>query len=507
MQKTPKGRLLVNNDTEKPEIPAIVSDLLTDKTAQSDTLVADLWKELQFDQLIKQAGFTKHSGLPIGQVIYLLMIWVWVQADSIGMFAKDIMRSFGCKNKDVLYDQLKREDLDWRALHYQTVRKVIAKEKIRQASIKAYVVDDSVKVRKGKKLEAVSRHFDHLLGRTVKGQQVLTLGLATDEHFLVLDNDIFMSQSQRQELKNAFNDGRSIVAKRYHATANKSKPELLSDMVKRAVRNRIDADYLLADAWFGNKPTIRLAHEVNTVPILRMKNDKTLYRYCIVKEGRKTYHHYNAQQLHQKVVRKNWKMCTDTPYQSVSVEVELNLAQSDKEPEQWVKVQLLYVRGVVKEDKPVVGKKDWALFLTTDLALSPQKILEIYALRWGIEIYFKEAKQYLGWLKEQTETFASHIASLHLCAIRYTMLVYAKAQNNNRVCDVRRDMKEQLTLLSYGKKLWGLFRFLIQVSLNEIQDELKGQIKLIMDTLDKNILRFFTQALQLDQRTLNLESS
>jgi hypothetical protein len=34
----------MNNATEKSEIPAIVSDLLTDKTAQSDTLVADLWK-------------------------------------------------------------------------------------------------------------------------------------------------------------------------------------------------------------------------------------------------------------------------------------------------------------------------------------------------------------------------------------------------------------------------------------------------------------------------------
>ena len=157
-------------------------------------------------------------------------------------------------------------------------------------------------------------------------------------------------------------------------------------------------------------------------------------------------------------------------------------------------------------ESTMVGKKGWALFLTTDLALTPQKILEIYALRWGIEVYFKEAKQYLGWLIEQTETFASHIASLHLSAIRYAMLVYAKSQNNNRVCDMRRNMQEQLTLLSYGKKLWGLFRFLIQLSLNTIQNELNGQMKLIMNTLDKNVLNFFTQVLQLDQRTLNLEA-
>ncbi len=95
----------MNDDTEKPEIPGIVSDLLTDNTAQPDTLVADLWNELQFGQLIKRVGFKKRNGLPMTQVIYLLMIWVWVQADSIGMFANDIMRSFGCKNKDVLYGE------------------------------------------------------------------------------------------------------------------------------------------------------------------------------------------------------------------------------------------------------------------------------------------------------------------------------------------------------------------------------------------------------------------
>lgn len=496
----------MNNDTETYKIPELVGDFLTDNASHPDNLVADLWKELSLARLIKRAGFTKRTGLPIEQVIYLLMIWVWLKTDSIGMFAKDMMRSFGCRNKDVLYDQMKREDLDWRELHYQTVKKVIVKEKLNKAPIRAFVVDDSVKERKGKKLEAVSRHFDHLLGRTIKGQQVLTLGLATEEQFLVLDNEIYMSQSQRHHLKRAFKDARSIVGKRYQATEKKSKPELLSGMVKRAMRHRIEADYLLADAWFGNKPTIRLSHEANMVPILRMKNDKTLYRYFTIEEGRKVYQNLNAQQLHQLVVKKNWKACTNTPYQCVSIEVELNLALSKKE-EEWVKVQLLYVRGTTTDDKPTVGKKDWALFLTTELALTPQIILEIYALRWGIEVYFKEAKQYLGWLKEQTETFASHIASLHLCAMRYAMLVYAKAQNNNRVCDMRRTVEEQLTLLSYGKKLWGLFRFLIQLSLNEIQDELDGKVKLILDTLDKNILSFFKQALQLDQRTLDLESA
>ena len=110
------------------------------------------------------------------------------------MFSQTMMECFGVKNKDVMYDQLKREDLNWRKLQYQLVKSVIREENLKKSKITAYIVDDSVKVRKGKKLEAVSRHFDHLLGRTVKGQQVLTLGLATDDQFLVLDNEIYMSQ-------------------------------------------------------------------------------------------------------------------------------------------------------------------------------------------------------------------------------------------------------------------------------------------------------------------------
>jgi len=189
-----------------------------------------------------------------------------------------MMEAFGAKNKDVLYDQLKREDLNWRKLHYQVVKKTLVKKQSVKSQIKAYIVDDSVKVRKGNKLEGVSRHFDHLLGRTVKGQQVLTLGYAVDDEFLVLDNDIYMSQVQRHPLKQLFKDARSIVGKRYSETQSKTKPQLLASMVKRAMNYQVEADYLLADAWFGNKSTIALAHEVNSVPVLRMKNNKTIRR-------------------------------------------------------------------------------------------------------------------------------------------------------------------------------------------------------------------------------------
>jgi IS4 transposase len=58
----------------------------------------------------------------------------------------------------------------------------------------------------------------------------------------------------------------------------------------------------------------------------------------------------------------------------------------------------LFVRSI-DEAKQQASKHDWVLFLTTDYQLEDEKILEVYALRWGIEVYFEEAKQKLGFLR------------------------------------------------------------------------------------------------------------
>lgn len=99
-------------------------------------------------------------------------------------------------------------------------------------------------------------------------------------------------------------------------------------------------------------------------------------------------HLLSAKELYQRYVKGSWQTLKNMPYQSKSIVVELNLSSSDQEPAQWVKVKLLFVRSVNKA-KQQASKHDWALFLTTDGQLEDEKILEVYALRWGIEVYFK----------------------------------------------------------------------------------------------------------------------
>ena len=71
----------------------------------------------------------------------------------------------------------------------------------------------------------------------------------------------------------------------------------------------------------------------------------------------------------------------------------------------------------------------WVVFLCTDVTLTDSKILQVYALRWSIEVYFKEIKQHLGFLKEQSGRYELAYASVHLSAIRYLLLFEAMLRN------------------------------------------------------------------------------
>ena len=60
--------------------------------------------------------------------------------------------------KDVLYDTLNREDLDWRKVHRQTAYKAV--RELQASGKKAFVVDDSIVQCFGKKMPGV--WFDRL---------------------------------------------------------------------------------------------------------------------------------------------------------------------------------------------------------------------------------------------------------------------------------------------------------------------------------------------------------
>lgn len=492
----------MNRATKIIELPALTVDLLKANGVLIDNVFAGLWREIGIKTVLSRAGFNKRSGTPMSEVIFGLMLWLWLQKESIGMFARECLQ--GAMGKDVLYDTMNREDLNWRKFHEQVAHKTV--RTFKASGKKAYVVDDSVEQRFGKKMPGLSSHFDHTSGRHMMGQQVLTLGLSCDEGFVPLDSELFISQTKAIELHKPFKDGRSIAAKRYRIAQQWSKPEMVNAMVKRALNAGIMADYLLADAWFGTKGMIRLSQETALVPVLRMKKNKMKYRLSEFVSGQTVSLELDLQALYQHCVRKAWQPIRGQKYQAKTVDVELNLAEP-KDPEQWVKVRLLFVRGNAGDTQATVGKHDWAVFLTTDTFLLAAEILDLYSMRWAIEVYFKEAKQHLGFLKEQSNHYAAYIASIHLTAIRFCLLVIAKqTQGAASIALMRQKLCCNSTDISFASKLWQVFRAVITGALEELRVVLGDAATWVMETIDTHIQCLFTQVLQLDPRTLRLEA-
>ena len=107
----------MNRDTKLIELPALTADLLNANGILLDNVFASLWREIGMNTILRKAGFRKRSGTPIGEVIFSLMLWLWLKKDSIGMFARESLQ--GAMGKDVLYDTMNREDLNWRKYHQQ----------------------------------------------------------------------------------------------------------------------------------------------------------------------------------------------------------------------------------------------------------------------------------------------------------------------------------------------------------------------------------------------------
>jgi hypothetical protein len=70
-------------------------------------------------------------------------------------------REKACKKEEsiyALYETMKREDLNWLKFHEQVAHKTV--QTFKASGKKAYVVDDSIRQRFGKKMPGISSHFD-----------------------------------------------------------------------------------------------------------------------------------------------------------------------------------------------------------------------------------------------------------------------------------------------------------------------------------------------------------
>ena len=141
------------------------------------------------------------------------------------------------------------------------------------------------------------------------------------------------------------------------------------------------------------------------------------------------------------------------------------------------------------------------------MKLSEAKILEVYALRWSIEVYFKEIKQNLGFFKEQSGRYQLAYASVHLAALRYLLLFEAMLRGGRLNYGELRDRESgRLQTLTYAALLWQLFRALIEGALEGLVRDLgRKVVKTLLAAIDQSVEGFLNEALQISPQQIAVQ--
>jgi hypothetical protein len=474
-----------------------LSDALSQPLTFADTELAEGIQRHSLVALLRAllARKRRADGEPLPNVLCALLVWPLLKIKSLHCFCAELCQ-FLSGHVSVLYDFLGREDVPWRELASQLARRIYQCNDLGPSSQCAFVIDDTSQARAGRKVEGTSCYFDHTEGRMRKGHQALHLGLAAEKGFLPLEAQIVMGEKCRidKPKDKPFKDQRSAAARDLRRAGEETKHSLFRDMLQRALRAGFRAAFVLADAWFGCKENIACCLEHHLSAIFQMKRGLLAYGY----RG----HSYTIYQLYALVQRRMRPANRRARFKTASLIVSLNLATDSRQSERWVEVRLVFSAPV-----QAASSDTWVVFLCTNVALSEAKILEVYSLRWSIEVYFKEIKQNLGFLKEQSGRYQVAYASVHLAALRYLLLFEAMARAGQLTYGEIRDRESgRLLILSYAALLWQLFRSLIEGALQGLVRDLgRKVVKTVLAAIDQSVEEFLTQALQISPQQVAVQ--
>jgi|GEM_PF-6504340 len=188
-----------------------------------------------------------------------------------------------------------------------------------------------------------------------------------------------------------------------------SKAQSVIRMISRAVKRGFEFEYVLFDSWFFSKEILAHIESFRSKGIklvAMVKMGKSLYQDCL--SGKEM----DASML-RKYYKKMGKAHRSRKYNATYIKVPV---WYDKR-----RVNLFFVR--------LGSGSKWKVFITNDLDLTFNKLLEVYHIRWSIEVFYKDGKQHLQLGKCQCNNFDSQIGATSLVMMQYIMLLLYKQQH------------------------------------------------------------------------------
>lgn len=455
-----------------------MNSIITDISNAENTISSKIdtfFDDFSISRLMKKSNFYKEGGIPCVVVLKEIFGLVFSGKNffrTLKMNPDDI--SF---KKNTAYRFLNSSSFNWARLLLLLITHIIKciNTLTSEDRVNVLIVDDSLYDRsRSKKVELLSRVFDHTTRKFVKGFKMLTIGWSDGATFLPIAFSLLSSRHEEKILCPADNkvDKRSVGYKRRtEATANSTETLFkLLDSVKG-----LPAEYLLFDSWFAFPKTI--------VGVVKRK----LNVICMLKISSKIHYLYQGEWMNLKEI---YKRITPTTKGDVIGSVIASIRESKNNPE------LLDVKIVFVKDR---RSKNWLAILSTDTALANEEIIRIYGKRWDIEVFFKVVKSYLALAKEfQGRSYDMMVAHTTIVFMRYAMLALESRNCNDprTIGDLFYYMCDEIADIKFAMSLMLVIELLRKV-LNEnlvISEEIAHQI---MDAFILALPVFWRQKLKL----------
>lgn len=124
----------------------------------------------------------------------------------------------------------------------------------------------------------------------------------------------------------------------------------------------------------------------------------------------------------------------------------------------------------------------WKVFLTADTKSSFVKLMEIYRIRWSMEVFFKEAKQLLNPGGCRSDDFDAQIADVPISMTAYILLSFRyRHEHYESMGELFGAMNAECLQQTLDERLRGLFLELLQEICEASEKDIDELFELIMN--------------------------
>jgi len=368
-------------------------------------------KRFGINGMLRSVGAAKEKGVPASLLFTFLLGLVFTHKNLYETMTSKREKPLFSKN--AVYRFLIASAINWEVLVRRLSTAVIPEiDKLTsQARKTALIIDDTPYWRnRSKKVEMLSRCFDHSEQKYYKGFTMLNVGWSDGQSFVPVDFRLLASGKDENllEVSHVKQDKRTLATRR-RTQARMEKPALALQMLKDIKGTSAQTQYVLFDSWFSSPSFVLSVKDLGYDVVARLKNHEN-YRYL-----------YNGEKLSiNKIYSANKKRRGKSRY-LLSVTVEVRHDGFDN----TVPAKIVFVRN--KDNR-----KKWIALLSTDVTLNEDEIIALYGKRWDIEPFHKVLKSTLRLAKEfQFRSYDAIVAHTAIVLTRYIFLSLENRENKD----------------------------------------------------------------------------